>query len=78
MKALSVLLTCASPIATMELTEEVCPLHAMSDFNAGTVSQTMIQITALTNETYFAMQSPAILAVARMLMYMLPGLENFT
>jgi len=50
----------ASPIAVG--TEEV---HVTSDFNAWTMSQAMIQIMALTDETFFLpCSSPSILAVA--------------
>jgi len=60
--------------STLSVLIDMCPLllamtlkrsvHMTSDFNAGTVSQAMLQITELTAETPFATcSSPSILAV---------------
>ena len=60
MKALSLsLLTCATPLLlAMALKGSV---HMMSDLNAGTMSQAKLQITASTDETFFATcNSPSI------------------
>jgi len=59
-KALSLsLLTCASPLLLAKALKG--SVHMMSDLNAGTMSQAKLQITALTDDTFFATcNSPSI------------------